>query len=235
MKVTAPQISVIGGGLIGSTIAKTFKNVTVYGRNNNPVQDTHDIIIIAAPCGRRSVVEQDPKKDLLDCNKVVDTVSKCVYNKLIHISSQDVLDSTIYGKNRKWIEEQILQFSNSVSLRIGKALAAGLERNVLSDIATTQWLDKINLNSNCQWYPIHRILHDSNNLFASNKNVDVFLSRPIFNNEIVMKYKPELLDQLAQNTVPAVQRNAKHSSGAYIVPEQDVWKVFDTYFIDNQT
>jgi len=23
--------------------------------------------------------------------------------------------------------------------------------------------------------------------------------------------------------------------GAYIVPEQDVWKVFDTYFVDNQT
>lgn len=235
MKVTAPQISVIGNGLIANAISKTFKNVTLYSRDSDPTQFVHDILIVAAPCGRRFVVEQDPKKDLLDCSKVVDTVSKCVYNKLIHISSQDVLDATVYGKNRKWIEEQILQFSNSVSLRIGKALAAGLERNVLSDIATAQWLDKINLNSNYQWYPIHRILHDSNSLFASGKNVDVFLSRPISNNEIVTKYKPELINRLVQNTVPAVQRNAKNSAGIYVVPDLDVWKIFDTYFIDNRT
>ena len=72
-------------GRLGSTIAKTFENVTVYGRNNNPVQDTHDIIIIAAPCGSRITVEQNPEKDRLDCDKVIDTLSKCVYNKLIHI------------------------------------------------------------------------------------------------------------------------------------------------------
>lgn len=36
-------------------------------------------------------------------------------------------------------------------------------------------------------------------------------------------------------TAPLLARNAKHSSGEYIVPEQDVWKVFNTYFIDNQT
>ena len=182
------KISVIGGGLIGSTIAKTFENVTVYGRNNNPVQDTHDIIIIAAPCGSRITVEQNPEKDRLDCDKVIDTLSKCVYNKLIHISSCDVLYPTIYGKNRKYLEEQVLQLNNSVSLRIGKALAPGLTRNILSDVNTGKWLDKINLDSTDQWYPIHRILVDSNSLFASGKNVDVFLSRPITNREIIMKY-----------------------------------------------
>lgn len=226
------KISVIGNGIIGSTIAKTFGNVTVYGRNDNPVQDTHSTLIVAAPCGSPVLVEQDPEKDLLDCTKVVDTVSKCVYNKLIHISSRDVLYPTIYGKNRKWLEDQILQLPNSVSLRIGKALAPGLTRNILADINTGQWLNKINLNSTDQWYPINRILVDSDSLFASDSNVDIFLSRPITNNEIVMQYKPELAQQLAKNTAPVLQRDAKHSSGTYIVPEQTVWEIFYTYFVD---
>jgi hypothetical protein len=224
------NISVIGNGLVGTSIQQIFKNVTVYSKHDSPAQHQHDILIIAAPCGNRIKVEADPDKDMLDCYALVNTISECKYNYLIYVSSRDVMYQTIYGRNRKVLEDLILKFDNSVALRIGKALASGLSRNILSDIKNKTWLDKINLSATDQWYPINRLLEDADSLFRSKHNVDAFLSRPIFNKEIVEKYKPDLIDRLAKNTNQIQNRDTKHSSGKYVVPEQDVWKIFDTYF-----
>ena len=224
------SISVIGNGLVGNSIAKTFKNVTVYGRHDNPCKHRHDVLIIAAPCGSRITVGNNSDKDMLDCYKLVETLSKCTYNKLIYISSRDVLYQTVYGTNRKVLEEMVLKLDNSVALRIGKALAPGFTRNILSDIKNNTWLDKINLSNTDQWYPINRILVDANSLFDTGKKVDIFLSKPIYNREIVTKYKPKLVSQLAKNNLHVQHRDTKHSSGMYIVPEQDIWQIFDTYF-----
>tara|TARA_R110002124_G_scaffold72686_1_gene194618 strand:+ start:628 stop:1314 length:687 start_codon:yes stop_codon:yes gene_type:complete len=226
------NISVIGNGLIGNCIARTFYNVTLYGRNDSPSEFTHDVLIIAAPGGNRISVESDQDKDMLDCYKLVDTISKCTYKHLIYISSRDVLYNTVYGTNRKVLEEMVLNFDNSVALRIGKALAPGLERNILSDINNNTWLDKINLTNTDQWYPIKRLLLDADSLFTSKNKVDVFLSRPIYNKEIVTRYRPKLIKQLTKNVTKGVQhRDDKHSTGNYIVPDQDIWQIFDTYFI----
>ena len=224
------NISVIGNGLIGNCIAKTFHNVTLYGRKDAPSECIHDILIIAAPGGNRISIEADPDKDMLDCHKLVDTISKCTYNHLIYISSRDVLYQTVYGTNRKLLEEMILNLDNSVALRIGKALAPGLTRNILSDINNKTWLDKINLTNSDQWYPIKRLLLDADSLFTGKDKVDVFLSRPIYNQEIVTRYKPKLIKQLTKNMTTVQNRDDKHSTGNYIVPEQDIWQIFDTYF-----
>ena len=227
------KISVIGNGLVGKSIAKTFHNVTIYGRKDNPAELNHDVLIIAAPGGNRIEVEKNADKDMLDCYALVNTIKKCMYNYLIYISSRDVLYPTVYGKNRKVLENLVLELDNSVALRIGKALAPGLSRNVLNDIKTGTWLDKINLDSTDQWYPIDRILEDANSLFVSGLKTDIFLSCPISNRQIVNMYKPKLIKKLAKNNVPVQHRDTQHSSGHYTVPESDVWHIFDTYFKEN--
>jgi hypothetical protein len=226
------KISVIGNGLVGKAIEDSFHNVTVYSRHDTPQQHHHDILVVAAPGGSRVTVEANPDKDMLDCYQLVQKVTDCSYNYLIHISSRDVMYDTVYGTNRKVLETMILRLENSVAMRIGKALAPGLTRNILSDIKNKTWLDKINLDNTDQWYPIVRLLEDANSLFVSNCNADFFLSKPILNRDIVKKYKPKLLATLEKNSRPVASRDTKHSTGVYVVPEQDVWQIFDTYFLD---
>ena len=127
------QYSIIGKGLIGQFLAKSFDNVKIYTKQNlsEVAQNTHDVVIIAAPTGNRLVVNADPDADLENCQQILDIISLTNYQTLIYISTIDVYRDHNYGNNRQYLENALAQLPRSHIVRLPSLVDPSMNKNIL--------------------------------------------------------------------------------------------------------
>ena len=221
------KYSIIGTGIIGQELGKQAPDSVLFGRDSIvPIE--HDVLIVAAPTGNRLVVNNNPEKDLADCEHIIELVNRCRYNHLVHISTVDVYRNHSYGNNRQYLENALAKLPNSHIVRLPSLIGQSVNKNILYDLKTNSWLDKICLNSTIQWYPLNRLKNDIENIINNQAKYHNLFSGPICNHEIVQKFFPELIEQLAANQLTPVNYDIK----PYTIPLEEIWQSFNKIFID---
>jgi len=192
---------------------------------------SHDTIILAAPTGNRIVVNQDTIRDLDDCTSIVDALKRTQFNRIVYISTVDVFVESNYGQNRLWLEQQIQQFPNHIILRLPSLCDPSIKKNVLFDLANRQWLEKVSLESDIQWYPTNRLAQDITYAIEHNISELNLVSAPVCNRDIVSKFAPDLLKRLGCNTATPVYYDIKSLNGQYWIDNECMWSELEKSFI----
>jgi len=241
------NFQIIGSGFLGTKLSEQLKSATVFDRNSlSSIPKFCDVIIVAAPTSNRLAVNQNPKQDLQDCMSIYDAVKQVNYQKIIHLSTVDVyatktsetdqldqlLPDSHYGANRYLLELKISSLPNSAIIRLPSLCHADIKKNILYDLANQQWLEKICLDSEIQWYPVDQLFNDIKYIIDNNISNINLTTAPISNRMIVEKFYPELIEYLQSNSLQTTQYNVKtcyHNSG-YWICDSVIWKNFAKFF-----
>jgi len=98
-----------------------------------------------------------------------------------------------YGKNRLWLENQLLNnFNNIHILRLSSLIHKNIKKNILYDLKNKCFLDKINLNTRLQWYDLGNLKKDISHSIENNIQLKNLVSEEIYNYEIVDRFYPSL-------------------------------------------
>lgn len=243
------KFTIIGAGFLGKYLNTQLLDSNLVSRSTTQefVSSEHDVVVVAAPTGNRIQVNRNHLDDLADCDKILELLSSCRYNRILHISTVDTYstltsDSDLpgsimpiakYGANRWYFENSISKFPSSQILRLSSLVDKSIQKNILFDLKHNQWLTSINLNSKIQWYPLKRITDDINYML---NNPDIkylnLVSPPISNRSIIQKFYPNLEQQLELNICPTVEYNVHTNQNCYTVDLDSVWQEFENFFID---
>lgn len=227
------QFSILGNGMIGTYLHSVYHDSTLFGRHDNISAYNHNIIVIAGPNGKRIEVEHNPQKDKQDCDILVNQLKKCKYDFIVHLSTIDVVrNDSVYAKNRRYLEKQILKMPYSYAMRIGKGIAPGCTRNIFWDLHNNKWIDKINLISSDQWYPLSLLSNHIINVVRNQSKIDVYSSCPIKNFEIVKTFFPDRVPYLS--TKICTNSNITNNNGDYHISKDIIWQEFNRYMFDLQ-
>jgi len=242
------MIAVIGGnGFLGSMLSNDFGAKKILRNNLDSIAQSYwDQIIIAAPTGNRLMVGDNPVQDFNDCRAIVEAIQKSTYDQLLYISTVDVyqektsIDDNLsvqvpehsYGKNRHFLERSLSALDHCHIIRLPSLCHPTIKKNILFDLASSQWLDKISLDSCVQWYPIKKLAHDINWVIKSGVTHINLVSSPISNRQIVQTYFPELVDNLSRNSVQLQRYNVRtsYSDSGYWISEAEIWESFTEFF-----
>jgi len=224
------QYSIIGQGLIGKFLANSINGSRIYTRDNLDQfsQDTHDVVIIAAPTGNRLVVNTDPEVDIKDYQQIIDIISCAQYKTFIYISTIDVYRDHNYGNNRRYLENALSQLPGSHIIRLPSLIDVSLNKNILYDLKNRIWLDKVSLDSEVQWYPLKRLSADIDRVVEQDVKYQNLFSPPVCNQDIVTRFFPELIEQLKTNQLVAI----KYDFQPYAISTEEIWQSFEEFFID---
>lgn len=240
------KYSIIGHGTIGTVLSNQLDQCTIYDRQgfSTFLNFNHNIVIVAAPSSNRLWVNTNPETDLLDCQKIVNTLAKATYRHLIYISTVDIYPTKFstnnrpdacpnsgYGHNRWKLESQLANLPNSKIIRLPSLCHHSIKKNILFDLKHQQWLDKISLESEIQWYPLDRLGLDIQEFINSNNIFENFVSPPINNKDIVKKFSPNLLTELENNqNITHYKYDIRSSDSSYLVSLDTIWKKMSEYF-----
>lgn len=240
------RYSIIGNGLIGHALHNQALDSVLFTRENSfkATQDDHDVLVIVAPTGNRLVVNNNTEKDLADCDRIIELVSQCNYNHLVYISTVDVYPthtsnnadpsseqpSTAYGSNRWYLEHVLSTMSDSHIIRLPTLSDLSLNKNILYDLKTKSWLDKICLESYIQWYPLKRLNNDIEFTINNTLKYQNLCSSPVCNRTVVQQFFPELIEQLNANQLTPVKYDIKNNDQSYPIPLEEIWQSFEEFF-----
>jgi len=240
------RLSILGNGFIGQTLHKQADHSTIFDRSNacNLENHDHEVLVVAAPTGNRLAVAQDPEKDLENCKTIIDQITRCRFKHLVLIGTVDayanrcsqnsepdtVCPQAPYGHNRWFLETQLSQIPNCSVVRLPSLIHSNIQKNILYDLKNKTWLDKINLNSSIQWYPLHRLNQDILLVINQRSKFQNLCSAPIDNRQIVARYFPHLLAELENNTVQSLHYDVKNNLETYSIGLDQIWASFDEYF-----
>lgn len=227
--------TLVGSGLIGSYIHSQLE-CTVYTRNNIELIDqvSHSTIIVAAPTSNRVWVNSHPDDDLLNCQQLHAILSRCSYHQLLLISTVDTFVDNYYGKNRLWFEQALSKLPNVKIIRLPMICHTSIKKNTLYDIKNECWLDKINIDSEFQYYPLDCLVPDILKILSGTKQCHNLTSRPISNRYLIEKYNPALLSQVESNNSAVAKYDIKNHNNTYSVAEQTILKNIEKYFNENR-
>ncbi len=150
-----------------------------------------DTIYIAAPTGNRIAVNKDPTADQKNMQTIINGIKDTKCQRIVLMGTVDsVLRNNLpYGRNRLWLEEQILNHSKNVHiLRLSSLIHKNIKKNILYDLKHRCYLDQINLNARLQWYDLNNLYQDINMVIKNNLQVHNLVSEAIANQEIVDKF-----------------------------------------------
>lgn len=226
--------TVVGSGFIGSYL-QTQISCRAYSRHNiDSMHDVlHDAVIVAAPSSNRLWANSHPQDDLDNCQKLYLDLSRCQYHHMVIISTVDVFVDSSYGKNRKWFEEKLLELPNVKVIRLPMICHTSIQKNMLYDIKNECWLDKINIDSEMQYYPLDNLMTDIDMVIDDPHAWHNLTSRPISNRFLIENYNSKLIKQVEKNTVPLVKYDVKNHDDNYAVSDSSILTSIGKYFDEN--
>jgi hypothetical protein len=241
------DFSIIGDGLIGNLLHKDLKNSVIYDRGSSERfrKTEHDVVIIAAPSSNRLAVNTDPENDLNDCISVFNMISQSRYQNLVYISTVDIYpDKTSkdsrpvdcpksgYGRNRWLFERMIMSLHDSQSIRLPTLCHPMIQKNIIFDLKNQVWLEKINPSATIQWYQLDRLSRDIEDILETDIKFENFVSPPLSNEEIIMRFSPELLMRTkSDNQMQEYHYDIKSSQCCYNIDIESIWQSMEKYFI----
>jgi hypothetical protein len=241
------QLSILGNGFIGQTLHRLACDSMIFDRTgaHNLVNHDHEVLVVTAPTGNRLAVAQNPDKDLENCKNIIEQIAKCRFKQLVLIGTVDayakrksqnaepdtVCPQSPYGQNRWFLENALSQISACSIVRLPSLIHPSIQKNILYDLKTKNWLDKINVNSSIQWYPLQRLNEDILLVASQRLKFQNLCSPPIHNRQIVFQYFPHLLAELEKNTIQDLHYDVKNSYQTYSIDLDQIWSSFDEYFL----
>jgi hypothetical protein len=107
------NIAVIGDGLIGKRLQKFVSPTKVFDSKNIDTLHSNEFetVYVAAPNSNRIWASQNPKLDECAVHQITQALISSNIKKIILISTCDtqVVSSSIYGKNRLYLENAICE------------------------------------------------------------------------------------------------------------------------------
>ena len=165
-------------GFVGSNIYRQAQFDEVYNSKNfNDIKGkTFDLVICAGVPAVKWWANKNPDEDLAILESLVEIYKSVNAKRFVLISTVDVYPTPInvtektvidlkmvcpYGKHRLMLEQSLQGcFDSFHVLRLPGLFGKGLKKNILFDMICGNILEKINLESSFQWYPLSRIWQD---------------------------------------------------------------------------
>lgn len=174
-------------GFVGGILAEQIQFDKLYNSKNinDIVNYEFDEVYCAAPTGSRLFANQNPEEDVVNVANLIKTLQTINTKHFVLIGTVDAINcvNTAYGQHRKMFEDAVKDIFDSYTIvRLPSLIHPKIQKNILHDLKNSVYLDKINLAQNNQWYPLHRLSTDINNMTENEAN---FVSVPILNEEIV--------------------------------------------------
>ena len=221
------MIAIIGSnGLVGNYLKQVVNYTHEFNSNN-----IHEIsnyafntVFVAAPSGNRLVANSDDEKDFESVQLLFENLRCTSIDQVVLLGTVDsVLRNNFpYGRNRLWLEEQILHyFEESYVLRLSALIHKNIKKNILYDLKHKLYLDKINVNNCLQWYDLNNLDADIKNAIKNKIQITNLVSEPIGNQEIIEKF----FSNLKLNG----QHSAKVSLYPYMYTKQQIFDSMTRY------
>ena len=215
------NIAIIGyTGLIGKNLINQykskFKSIDLFNsKNSNNLKDKkYDLVFCSAMPAEKWIANKFPKKDTLNRDKLIKNLSKLSTNLIVLISTIDVHQNHIYGKNRKYLEKYVQKkFNKYLIIRLPAVFGKGLKKNILFDLLNRNQLDKIYNNDRFQWYDLSYLKKDIEKLKHKINEIHELYSYPLENKFIINLFKN--ID-INQNRKKPLIYDIKPKKGYYI-------------------
>jgi hypothetical protein len=229
-------------GLIGTTLKDSitfdyeFNSKNINDLIDLELTDSTDVYLSCLPA-TKYLVNQNPTADLDNILKIIDILSTKRFNRIILYSTIDVYNGTplrsnedvipkvsnlSYGSNRYMFELLVknnLKYSKLVILRLPALFGKHIKKNIVYDLLNNNEVNKIQTNSEYQWYNLNALANDSDYYINTSEE---FLCVNMFSEPVktanILKLFPDI--KLSVNKTNAVKYN--YTS-----------KCFNTYYYKN--
>jgi|688.fasta_scaffold65895_4 hypothetical protein len=182
--------ALIGTGTVGQSLLRYVKFDSVFKSENLEQLSTQrfDTVVVAAPSGNRLAINQDGTHDLHCVNQIVRAVQRSECKQVILFSSVDavVCPDSLYGRNRRHMEQQLSQMCDSTIYRLSGLVGSDIKKNLLYDIKHQQYLQEVDAAAWNQWClldDLHALIDD-----PVPGKIQNLVSEPIQNSELLMHF-----------------------------------------------
>lgn len=242
-------------GFVGKNLASQFKFDELYNSKN--IDDirgrSFDLLVCAGVSAQKWVANQDPEGDWSGIQKLLDPLQNCNCKSVVLVSTIDVYpsiacvdedfdchgkDNHVYGSNRLRVEDFFTErFQDCTIIRLPALFGSGLKKNVIYDLLHDNMLDKINPQSEFQWYCTDWIWHDIEIIRSADIPLVMMATEPVATSDILAFFPDK---KTGQNMSPSVKYNVytKYSGlfgckAGYTHSKEDVLQAMSEY-IENE-
>lgn len=212
-------------GFVGSNIFNQYNFDEVYNSKNiNQVKgQSFDLVVCAGVPAVKWWANQNPRDDLMIINELESIYKSINTKRFVLISTVDVYPVPInvtekspielemvcpYGKHRLMLERALQEcFDNFHVIRLPGLFGQGLKKNILFDMLCGNILEKINLDSSFQWYPLSRIWMDIQTVIKAQLPLVNLAVEPISTGLIKDAFFNEI--EVGNNPLPTVRYDMK--------------------------
>lgn len=233
-------------GLIGKTLQKNLQFDFKFNSKNlslfNDFEYKNATLYLSCLPATKWMVNKNISTDIININKIIDTISNQRFDRVILFSTIDVYtdtppmsdeDSPIhvkslsYGTNRYLFELLVKEFVTTDDLKIFRLPALfskDIKKNVLYDLIHNNNVDQINRNSAFQWYNLDNLTRDVESLITNYNDKTLFnlFTEPLETNDIISLF-PHYKNITFSSPVKS-EYNYKtiHSESGYIMTKEQV-------------
>lgn len=184
-------------GFVGSNILIQDSFDDLYNSNN--IKDikgkSYDIIYCAGAYAAKWIANSKPEEDFINISRLINSLKEVNASKFVLISTIDVYNSPFnvdedtkinlfnnhpYGVHRRLLELFIEEnFEDYSIIRLPGLFGGGLKKNVIYDFINNNQIDKINSESQFQFYYLKNIVQDINIILNKKIKLINLITEPI--------------------------------------------------------
>jgi nucleoside-diphosphate-sugar epimerase len=205
-----PASGLIGyTGFVGSNLNHAASFDALYNTQNIPEirGQAFEQLVCAAPQAKKWWANQNPAADLELIQQLMDHLEQTQVNRFVLISSIDVFpritevdesfdctceENHAYGHNRLLLEQFVTaQFPQVHIVRLPGLFGPGLRKNVIFDLIHNNEIEKINPESQFQWYDVTRLWQDIQRAISQNLQLVMLATEPVATGTIQKRFFPD--------------------------------------------
>ncbi len=201
------SVALIGyTGFVGSNILRQTNIDFCYNSKNiDSIRGkSFDLVICAGGPAIKWWANKNPRNDLITIKNLAEILITINAKRFVLISTVDVYPEQLvvdehtsidmrkispYGKHRLELEKKLIgAFEKCYVIRLPGLFGKGIKKNILFDMVCQNMIEKVNLSSSFQWYPLSRIWGDISKVIEADLPLVNFSTPPILTQIIKDKF-----------------------------------------------
>lgn len=195
-------------GFVGGNLRRATAFDALYNTQNIAEIEGQSFtqLVCAAPQAKKWWANQNPEADWSLIQQLISHLEQTQVERFVLISSIDVfpkltdVDETFdcasqenhaYGRNRLMLEQFVMAHPLAHVIRLPGLFGPGLRKNVIFDLIHANELEKINPESQFQWYDVTRLWADVQRAIAQDLRLVMLATEPVATGEIQAHFFPE--------------------------------------------
>jgi hydroxypyruvate isomerase len=231
-------------GLIGQELLLQL-NDTVDIYNSSNIEEiknkSYNKIYFCGLPAEKWLINKNPENDLQNLERIKDILITVKCQKIILISTIDVLDCSIpqdedgihysthpYGIHRRMMEKWTMDVyaknteDSYYIIRLPGLFGKGLKKNIIYDLIFEKQIENICLDSEFQWYNISNILADINHAIENDIRLIHLFSEPVSVKDIIQLYFPQSMSKCIGKNVIKYNLQTKYGKNNYWKTKNDI-------------